>query len=191
VHGAVASHIRDGFDDAGEQTLKNISQPVRAFRLRTEIRRFVPPPDEDGESSAASMPDSTHSPAIVVPEPPGPKPFAPPVAPPTLLGRDDDLVALDLLLAQHRHVTVLGAGGIGKTSLALAVAHARRHAQRDGAAWVDLSSISEPALASLRRGGASTGAAGGERRPSAERARGRSEAARRAARARQRGASDR
>ena len=66
--------------------------------------------------------------------------------PPTLLGRDDELVALEHLLAQHRHVTVLGAGGIGKTSLALAAAHARRHAQRDGAAWVDLSSISEPAL---------------------------------------------
>ena len=106
--------------------------------------RFVPPLEEDGESSSESIPES--APAAVVPEPPGPKPFAPPGAPPTLLGRDDDLVALDHLLAQHRHVTVLGAGGIGKTSLALAAAHARRHAQRDGAAWVDLSSISEPAL---------------------------------------------
>ena len=106
--------------------------------------RFVPPLEEDGESSSESIPES--APAAVVPEPPGPKPFAPPGAPPTLLGREDDLVALDHLLAQHRHVTVLGAGGIGKTSLALAAAHARRHAQRDGAAWVDLSSISEPAL---------------------------------------------
>ena len=92
------------------------------------------------------MRDSAHSQAAAVPEPPGPKPFAPPGAPPTLLGRDDDLVALDELLAQHRHVTVLGAGGIGKTSLALAAAHARRHAHRNGAAWVDLSSISEPAF---------------------------------------------
>ena len=41
---------------------------------------------------------------------------------------------------------MLGTGGIGKTSLALAAAHARRRAQRDGVAWVDLSSISEPAL---------------------------------------------
>ena len=106
----------------------------------------MPPLEEDGESSSESIPESAHSPAAVVPEPPGPKPFAPPGAPPTLLGRDDDLVALDHLLAQHRHVTVLGAGGIGKTSLALAAAHARRHAQRDGAAWADLSSISEPAL---------------------------------------------
>jgi DNA-binding winged helix-turn-helix (wHTH) protein len=150
--------------------------------------RFVPPLEEDGESSSESIPES--APAAVVPEPPGPKPFAPPGAPPTLLGRDDDLVALDHLLAQHRHVTVLGAGGIGKTSLALAAAHARRHAQRDGAAWVDLSSISEPALV-CAGGGAGARAAGGERRPSAERARGRSEVARRAARTRQRGASDR
>ena len=75
--------------------------------------RFVPPLEEDGESSSESIPES--APAAAVPELPGPKPFAPPGAPPTLLGRDDDLVALDHLLAQHRHVTVLGAGGIGKT----------------------------------------------------------------------------
>jgi len=236
VHGAVASRIRAGFDDAGEQTLKNISQPVRTFRLRAEVRSpthrfgryavlpqerqllidgkpaplgepafelllalierrqrvvsrkeladlvwpgetvddtvlaaplralrkllgansiatvpgrgycFVAALDEDGESSAEAIPDSPHSPAVTVSEPPGSKPFAPPGTPPTLLGRDDELVALDHLLAEHRHVTVLGAGGIGKTSLALAAAHARRHAQRDGAAWADLSSISEPAL---------------------------------------------
>jgi predicted ATPase/class 3 adenylate cyclase len=133
VHGSVAGRLRGGFDDAGEQAMKNISRPVRSFRLRAE-----------GRSSSESIPES--APAAVVPEPPGPKPFAPPGAPPTLLGRDDDLVALDHLLAQHRHVTVLGAGGIGKSSLALAAAHARHHAQRDGAAWVDLSSISQPAL---------------------------------------------
>ena len=36
VHGAVASRIRGGFDDAGEQTMKNISHPVRAFRLHAK-----------------------------------------------------------------------------------------------------------------------------------------------------------
>ena len=109
-----------------------------------ESARPVRRNDSAGESSSGSIPESARG--AVVPEPPGLKPFAPPGVPPTLLGRDDDLVALDFLLAQHRHVTVLGAGGIGKTSLALAAAHARRHAQRDGAAWVDLSSISDPAL---------------------------------------------
>jgi predicted ATPase/class 3 adenylate cyclase len=129
VLAAVSSRIRGDFDDAGDQTVKNISHPVRAFRMRVE-------------GCAISGPTA----AAAVLEPPGPRPFEPPGTSPTLIGRDEDLTALDHLLAQHRHVTVLGAGGIGKTSLALAAAHARRDAQRNGAAWVDLSSIFEPSL---------------------------------------------
>src|SRR5262245_28535788 len=41
--------------------------------------------------------------------------------------------------------SVLGAGGLGKSSLALAAAHARCHARRAGAVWLDLSSIFQPA----------------------------------------------
>lgn len=64
---------------------------------------------------------------------------------PMLLGRDDELAALDSLLQRHRVVTVVGAGGIGKTTLALAAAHARQDALRDGAVWVDLAPVSDPA----------------------------------------------
>jgi len=123
VHAAVPSRIRIRFEDAGEYAVKNIADPVRAFRMRAGA--------------------GTVSPAAAVYPSVGPRPFTPPGAPPALVGREADLAALDHLLAEHRHVTVLGAGGIGKTSLALAAAHARRDAQRDGAAWVDLSSISE------------------------------------------------
>jgi predicted ATPase/class 3 adenylate cyclase len=129
VHAAVANRIRSRFDDAGEHTAKNIADPVRAFRMRS------------GAGAGLVV-----SPAASVYEFNFAGPFMPPGSPPRLVGRDANLAALDHLLAQHRHVTVLGAGGIGKTSLALAAAHARRHAQRDGAAWVDLSSISEPRL---------------------------------------------
>ena len=69
-----------------------------------------------------------------------------PLLVPTLLGRDDDLAALDRLLMQHRLVSVIGGGGIGKTVLALAAAHARRNAQPDGAVWVELAQIVDPAL---------------------------------------------
>src|SRR5215472_14146721 len=65
---------------------------------------------------------------------------------PILIGREDELAAVTELLAHTHLLTLVGAGGVGKTSLALAAAHARQHAQRDGAAWVDLSSISEPTL---------------------------------------------
>src|SRR5437899_2568075 len=59
-----------------------------------------------------------------------------------LLGRDDDLAALRELLGCHRLVTVLGAGGIGKTRLALAVAHAVAASFSHGVAWVDLAALS-------------------------------------------------
>ena len=67
-------------------------------------------------------------------------------APQALLGRDDELAALAHLLERHSQISVVGAGGIGKTTLALAAAHARRSALRDGAVWVDLAPISQPAL---------------------------------------------
>lgn len=62
-----------------------------------------------------------------------------------LWGRDGDLAALHALRA-HALVTVVGAGGIGKTALTLAAAHAWQGEQPDGAVWVELSGLSDPAL---------------------------------------------
>ncbi len=59
----------------------------------------------------------------------------------TLIGRDNDLSALVALLAQHRLVSVLGAGGIGKTALALAAAHARQ--DHESVAWVELAPVQQ------------------------------------------------
>lgn len=67
-----------------------------------------------------------------------------------LCGRDDDLATLLLTLAQHRLVTLVGPGGVGKTRLALAAA--RLQAAADGC-WLlrldDLTSADAvgPALA--------------------------------------------
>lgn len=59
-----------------------------------------------------------------------------------LVGREDDLAALDRMLDVHRLVTVVGAGGVGKSSLALAAAHRRHAAHRRGVWWVDLAALS-------------------------------------------------
>ena len=59
----------------------------------------------------------------------------------TLFGRDRDREMLRTMLAQHRLVTVVGPGGIGKTQLALAVAHDLRESTRDGVWIVELSSV--------------------------------------------------
>jgi predicted ATPase/DNA-binding winged helix-turn-helix (wHTH) protein len=60
-----------------------------------------------------------------------------------LFGRDGELVALSKMLAQHRLVTVVGAGGIGKTAVALAAARACA-AERGSVAWVDLAQLADP-----------------------------------------------
>lgn len=60
-----------------------------------------------------------------------------------LIGREDQVVEISGLLARERLLTLTGAGGVGKTSLALASA-AAAVASFDRTCWVDLSDIVEP-----------------------------------------------
>jgi predicted ATPase/DNA-binding winged helix-turn-helix (wHTH) protein len=65
---------------------------------------------------------------------------------PPLIGRDDAVRELSNLVEMHRIVTITGAGGMGKTTLALAVARQLKARFRDGAWLVELASVSDPAL---------------------------------------------
>ena len=71
----------------------------------------------------------------LMPEPPEP-----------LIGRESDLAALAELLLTERLLSVVGAGGVGKSSVALHLLHQRRGRGDDVLAWVDLTGVSEPAL---------------------------------------------
>ncbi|MEV8515436.1 BTAD domain-containing putative transcriptional regulator [Dactylosporangium sp. NPDC051484] len=62
----------------------------------------------------------------------------------TLVGRVGERQVVSDLLSRHRLVTLTGAGGMGKTRLALAVAGARRDA--DGPWFVELAGLHEPAV---------------------------------------------
>lgn len=64
---------------------------------------------------------------------------------PPLIGRDDDLQLLLAEISGHPLVTLIGAPGVGKTTLATAVAHAASRQWRDGAWKVELAPVTDPA----------------------------------------------
>ncbi len=62
---------------------------------------------------------------------------------PHLVGRTEDLAALNQLIDQHRLVSIIGAGGMGKTTVALHLTAGRRGAYRHGVCWVELATVTE------------------------------------------------
>ncbi|WP_245454552.1 winged helix-turn-helix domain-containing protein [Bradyrhizobium sp. RP6] len=69
-----------------------------------------------------------------------------PPLPRGIVGREAEIVEIAGLLADNRHVTLAGAGGIGKTTVAVAAAQAFAPRCRDGVCFVDLATISDPTL---------------------------------------------
>jgi predicted ATPase/DNA-binding CsgD family transcriptional regulator len=65
-----------------------------------------------------------------------------------LIGRKRECAALSVLLTdqQHRLITVIGPGGVGKTRLALEAAENAEEAFPDGAAYIPLAAIDDPTL---------------------------------------------
>jgi predicted ATPase/DNA-binding winged helix-turn-helix (wHTH) protein len=63
-----------------------------------------------------------------------------------IVGRDDVVTTLSAQLARRRFLTIIGPGGIGKTTVAIAVAETRRAAHRDGVWFIELASLADPAL---------------------------------------------
>ena len=62
-----------------------------------------------------------------------------------LVGRDDELRDLTRLFADHRFVTLVGPGGVGKTRLAIEVAREQSASLASGACLVELAPVGDPA----------------------------------------------
>ena len=79
---------------------------------------------------------------------PTPAPFSVPVPPTPLVDRVDELQTIcdQLRDRKVRAVTITGTGGIGKTRLALEVAHALRYDFEDGVYFVELAALSDAIL---------------------------------------------
>ena len=96
--------------------------------------------------AGAVTPAPASSAARSTQEPTHPAPLPLPSTP--LIGRDQELADLALLLQQSgtRLLTLTGAGGVGKTRLALALAASLAASYSDGVWLVELAALTDPAL---------------------------------------------
>jgi predicted ATPase/DNA-binding winged helix-turn-helix (wHTH) protein len=118
----------------GPQTIATI--PGRGYRFSAALQGedAAGPNAADGGVPAVSLPP--HAPAKRLTNVPHDLPV--------LYGRAQEQQALQRLMSEHRLVTVVGAGGIGKSRLAQAVAHAATERYPDGAWMVELAGLAEP-----------------------------------------------
>jgi predicted ATPase/DNA-binding winged helix-turn-helix (wHTH) protein len=108
--------------------------PGRGYRLTLDLTTPEAP------AGAAPAGPAVQPPAASV----GPGNVPTVVEPP--IGREAELAALRSLVGEHRLVSIVGAGGIGKTTVALALADALRASFPDGVWWIELATITEGTL---------------------------------------------
>jgi predicted ATPase len=130
MHELVDGRLPIAFRYAGEQSVKNISRPVRAYHVEFGATA------QQGDSSARA---AEHTEPFDM----GrqlPRPLT------SFVGREREIAAVTALIGQHRLVTLVGPGGVGKTRLSIEVARAltRRHADPIG--FVELAPLSDPRL---------------------------------------------
>jgi len=110
---------------AGKRYIAN--NPGRGYTFAAPVTREHPHP-------AAAMPDGPSAAANL------------PVPLTRIVGRGDIIAALAMQLAQQRLLTIVGPGGIGKTTVAAAVAQALFRSYADGVWIIGLASLDDPDL---------------------------------------------
>lgn len=122
----------------GAQAISTV--PGRGYRFTAPVdagpavRATAPPRSDGAEDCAADLPGAEQAVQATPAAAPSPAP---------LIGRDVDAAALEALVHEHRLVSMIGAGGVGKSALAQRVLNQTRAAWPHGVAWVDLAALAE------------------------------------------------
>lgn len=122
----------------GHWALKGLPEPIEVFEVGDDEGRFQPP--EEGDKAHRMVRSGERwVPVSALPNnlPPQRSSF---------VGREKEIKDIQALLDEAPLVTVLGMGGLGKTRLTLQVAAERLPRYPDGAWFVDLSAVTDPAL---------------------------------------------
>jgi predicted ATPase/class 3 adenylate cyclase len=123
----------------GHWVMKGVSEPIELFEIGQDAARFNVPEGSDKVHRVVRSGDRWLPVADI--------PNNLPQLPTAFIGRERELRELkDKLAAGARLVTLLGMGGLGKTRLSLQVASETLFAYPDGAWFVDLTAIRDPAL---------------------------------------------
>jgi predicted ATPase/DNA-binding winged helix-turn-helix (wHTH) protein len=122
--------LRAAFE-AERELIRTVSG--RGYQFTGEIR--VVPASPGGAVGAVAAQPASVPPPTNVPEPVS-----------ELIGREEELSEILNLVTTHRLVTLTGAGGIGKTTLALALARELRPHFADGVWLAEFSALADPGL---------------------------------------------
>ena len=142
------TEIRKALDDERHRLVKTVPRRGYIFDAPVEPRGFesqLSPATAD-IPHAGSAPDGEAPPRGAVLTFPKrtadnlPEPLT------SFIGREHELTEVAALLRDHRLVTLVGAGGCGKTRLALEAARRQRALFRDGVWWSDMASLTDEQL---------------------------------------------
>jgi predicted ATPase len=123
--------------DAGASYLYFTDAAELAERLESDLATLLA---ERFDESRARTQEETSGPASIV--------TRAPIAPTTTIGREEDIARVRAIFerGEDRVVTLVGPGGIGKSRLAIEVAHATEDLFPDGTYFVLLEGVLEPGL---------------------------------------------
>ena len=111
----------------GQQGLRAIETMPRGYRFTLPVSRWE---DEASDGLSPAEHPQHNLPALLA----------------TTIGRAETIARLTDLLAEQRLVTIVGPGGVGKTTVAIAVAWQCLPRFADGICFVDLSPVADPGL---------------------------------------------
>ena len=122
----------------GHWMIKGVADPIELFEVGEQDQRFAPPPDGDKVYRVVRNADWW----MPVRDIPNNLPFQGT----SFIGRERELDEVKALMKKSRLITLLGMGGMGKTRLSLQVAAETIQEYPDGAWFLDLSPLRDPAL---------------------------------------------
>jgi predicted ATPase/DNA-binding winged helix-turn-helix (wHTH) protein len=129
LRGQVAS-LRKALCDGQEGARYIVNVPSQGYSFIAPVQRST----AEGQPRQAAAPARSAGPAQL------------PARLPRMIGRDETVAALSALLRSHRFVSIVGAGGMGKTTVAVSVGHALLDDFPDAVFFVDLGALTEAAL---------------------------------------------